>query len=1078
MPRMRPPAAALLLLCFPSFCFPQSTAPPAAARSSSAQAANDKDKDKGKDKDAKHKPPAPQVPACTGEKKNLQALDPSDAEALAKALDGMFPSLKISAITQGTGEDKKPTGELCITASEKNTQVQKCDPSTAPKKGFIQDCGLDEAIAALDIENFKGNKSISSNLLHIHHLSTSTLLQYFSQPSSSLDLHSVEGQADTLVLVPTLDGKATSDASAVAAAFKHDIELLDTLIGSASPSELQNAQKMADLVGNADPFVVGTENRSFFLAEKESEAWLARHTVRLSYLDPRDVSLAFGDMQDWTIQPRLYSRAVTILPKAPSDLREKAAFLSADAIERDALYREGQRESLLAPPKDAKPAKSDSDSAPPATTVHSTTTTQSVPPGKSPATSGTTIISTTTTTTQASAASADKATTAPTSSKDAAPASDDKPPSKTDTSSAKGGKAPDAGASKDKKSSADASPSVFTRQPLPLDNVVRLYHFRQAKDLATVLNGIGSRPLVQALTDKGNDDMLLILPSPPGEPDHSMDIRRAIAVLDLPRPQLSLQLWSYQISKELKKDRPNTKQQAGAQLQESFEGMRDVVNEINTKMTQRLQLGLGELMKMASENRNTFFDHDFETYLTHNYNDCIRNQNAYCLGYYDALSLFKDTQNSPNSRDASLTKLLLFLIATSDSQNPVDKIIAAMQPEETCPQDVHALKDGEKAPLCFENFKKQLGTLRQPHNLRLFRAALLDFLFQYKWTVVYPNDFVPYDLERTTNYLDGLFNPIVDAFNVDLDEYIQHELNRIAQTKNADKHLGLISRGMVQVADLSGTQANVDGKVNNYFDITPPLTLNDLLNVGNQPNVASTLKGILQPKEILIAQAFANITSQPRITAEISKEAKLTFTPIALDTASSAELEVDFDVSEPTAPQTVNQKDSQKDTLDRVAEHHVQSHVRVESLKLFQLSSFSMELTHPERGTPIPVIGNAWEAIWGNTPYISNLLRLPPYSRTVDNRSMVIVRAVVAPTAMDLGLSLRFESDRVIDKVGGTQDPLNSINQAGGRIRPFHRALMQCIVNGPGEGHQTCLDPAGMIKLSSMDEDLRTTTTQ
>ena len=135
------------------------------------------------------------------------------------------------------------------------------------------------------------------------------------------------------------------------------------------------------------------------------------------------------------------------------------------------------------------------------------------------------------------------------------------------------------------------------------------------------------------------------------------------------------------------------------------------------------------------------------------------------------------------------------------------------------------------------------------------------------------------------------------------------------------------------------------------------MSLHDILNTSNQSNLATALKGVLEPKEILVLQSLANVGNQPRITAELSENASLKITPISLDTASAAELDVDFDVGETTAPATSGVSSPPKDLLDRVADHHVTTHVRVESVKLFQLSSFTMTLTHPQRGTPIPVIG-------------------------------------------------------------------------------------------------------------------------
>jgi hypothetical protein len=109
----------------------------------------------------------------------------------------------------------------------------------------------------------------------------------------------------------------------------------------------------------------------------------------------------------------------------------------------------------------------------------------------------------------------------------------------------------------------------------------------------------------------------------------------------------------------------------------------------------------------------------------------------------------------------------------------------------------------------------------------------------------------------------------------------------------------------------------------------------------------------LEPKEIMALTALVNMTGQPRITAEVGRGASLTITPVSLDGASSAALDVDFNVSEESAPQST-ESTPRKDLLNRVAEHKVNSHVRVESLKLFSISSFTMELQHPERGQPFP----------------------------------------------------------------------------------------------------------------------------
>ena len=70
----------------------------------------------------------------------------------------------------------------------------------------------------------------------------------------------------------------------------------------------------------------------------------------------------------------------------------------------------------------------------------------------------------------------------------------------------------------------------------------------------------------------------------------------------------------------------------------------------------------------------------------------------------------------------------------------------------------------------------------------------------------------------------------------------------------------------------------------------------------------------------MVLQSLANVGNQPRITAELSENASLKITPISLDTASAAELDVDFDVGETTAPATSGVSSPPKDLLDRLSE--------------------------------------------------------------------------------------------------------------------------------------------------------------
>ena len=49
---------------------------------------------------------------------------------------------------------------------------------------------------------------------------------------------------------------------------------------------------------------------------------------------------------------------------------------------------------------------------------------------------------------------------------------------------------------------------------------------------------------------------------------------------------------------------------------------------------------------------------------------------------------------------------------------------------------------------------------------------------------------------------------------------------------------------------------------------------------------------------------------------------------------------------------------------------------------------------------------------------------------------------------MDMGLSLRFDGDRIEDPVTKTTDPISSVAVLGGNVRPFNKMLMRCIAAG------------------------------
>jgi len=874
----------------------------------------------------------------------------------------------------------KDQNKICVAAVPKDPPACTTDFSRAARSVAVE----------FDRPVFSGQDGLAAYLVSLPRIGAETIAKAFAESNPDLSL---QPASPFLVIVP----KAAASAEIKdAAGLKHDFEGIDRIYSQGQAPTLTNGDSCLE----TDQIQV--------------ERWLQDHTVLLSTLHVRDVVLHLKLPTEFVFHtwPRSNSSALSIVP---ASWTTQSCFAPAVALNQEILFSQAKGEKATAPKKDNAGAAAARVTPALQPDANQQGKKAKNAQAKTPANAN---------------ASADKPKDKANKKGDQKKADSSQPDDTSDSPGSKPDTADDP--------PADPPPSDT---PTPADSMgefFRLYHFRQARELEKILddaNGVR----VKAVGD--TPDVLLISGGTDADQYH---MRQLIARLDLPRPQLSLQVWSYQASSEEKDEA----KRAGI-VQDAFKKLRTRVNDANDAITASLEHGVA---KFASLDK----DKDFNTYLTSRYKDCVH-QDHYCLGFYDALVQPNQSKDGKDAK-ASLTRMLLLLAAVTDddlSRTGVTSVIDAMKlptdPTNKCTY-----------PPDFPNLRTQLELLAEKGNLHALRVAILDFLFIYKQSLIYKKEFVPYDLQKAAHDLDSLMGPVLDAFNQDVDPYVNCQLKSLDPDQKAN---GFVSSSSLQVTAISGTQAAVSGKVNNYFDITPPLSLADLLKAPDQ-NVKDALTNILKPKEIMALTALANLTGQPRITAEVGRGASLTITPVSLDGASSAALDVDFNVSEESAPQST-ESTPRKDLLDRVAEHKVNSHVRVESLKLFSISSFTMELQHPERGQPFPIIGQAWEAVFGQTPYLGKLFHFPDRLKTVDNRSAAIIRAVVVPTAMDLGLGLRMENDRIVDPAENATIKLNSMDQIEGKPHLFHRELMFCI-----EKAQTsnCL---GDVKLSTTAADLK-----
>jgi hypothetical protein len=350
----------------------------------------------------------------------------------------------------------------------------------------------------------------------------------------------------------------------------------------------------------------------------------------------------------------------------------------------------------------------------------------------------------------------------------------------------------------------------------------------------------------------------------------------------------------------------------------------------------------------------------------------------------------------------------------------------------------------------------------------LARAAVADFLFQYKMSQQYPDEFSPYNLTQSADALNTALTPLVDAFNRDVSAF-QEYLNVVVQMAIESQRLkgsAFTNSGLVTVRTVSGSPADVSSTAQSFLDASnaPDIATlaANILNAqpgGGTTNLVAAAPGLLNNLSFNEAQVLMGaLKSYQTTTAQIGRSIKIDVSPRSLSNASSAEMDVTLDASDAGTPSAYGGTGHQDLNISRVATHHTQTHIRVDSLKLFEVSSVAMKLsmTRP----PFPIILPGVEM-----PYIGALVGYPRKPSTEYHSSVAIMSAIVVPTAADLAYGLAFVYDRVVYLPGtGCRRPwetgtlpycaamrAQSLSELDGPVIVFHRIRKQCI--GTGEVH-------------------------
>ena len=366
---------------------------------------------------------------------------------------------------------------------------------------------------------------------------------------------------------------------------------------------------------------------------------------------------------------------------------------------------------------------------------------------------------------------------------------------------------------------------------------------------------------------------------------------------------------------------------------------------------------------------------------------------------------------------------------------------------------------------CFEEQAEELFGLR-PHGagrdlygVGLLRAAIADFLFNYKLSQQYPHEFGAYDLSHSADALNNALSPLIDAFNRDLRSYqlfVRADLQfRVDQLNAQNEDRCCVKRlfgldkpsffndGLITVRTISGQPTTVNTVSQSYLNASTAPELSTLLNslttnsiTPGEGSLASAVFGANPVKRFsALAGALANYQTT---FAQIGRSLNLTATPRSLNTASSAEITITLNADESTGPPTYNNGATTDPAFNtsRVATHDTATRVRVDSLKLFEVSSFTAIVERSRSRFPLlpPFV---------EIPYIGTFAGVPLGTAKEFHSSTAVLSAYVMPTAADIATGLRFVPDLVVD--GANPGPCSYYKDAAGpdvkNVCLFRKAL-------------------------------------
>ena len=441
------------------------------------------------------------------------------------------------------------------------------------------------------------------------------------------------------------------------------------------------------------------------------------------------------------------------------------------------------------------------------------------------------------------------------------------------------------------------------------------------------------------------------------------EIKRSLALVDSPWPQVQMNLWAIQVS---------------GSAQEVSERIQEISREVR-KTQDQMALVQQELARLAAGKEDE--------------KDTLGIEEHFRIAGIDL-----------NPRGPiSLNESLVLLLIRQNRQDKVGKLRQFVESAEMAAPEQKAFHRLERV-LGKESFERdQVGFLD-------FRNALACFKNQSR-KVDRPE--APNKIVRTGATVDRLLKAAMDAFATDMDEIFLEPLLRRIQTQapasRRDDGIALVGKSRIVVT--SGLEAGLTPEMASFVETTRPKPFGrevlDLAVPASESGGADgataadaltgasrVLAGLPQAQAMLLAAALLSETepTYSKVAPGIAINAR----PTVLPDGGSARLTIDARFGVTSEPLDAEERTDvwAQAPPSGISSHHIRTDTNVSAFDLFEISSFSIAASHPQSPFYVPILGRL--------PVIGRAFQIPRRNKNVHFESLVLVNTVILPRALQL----------------------------------------------------------------------------